>query len=359
MPRKLVVTNQVWGNPCTEIIDVRSPSEFAQDHIPGAVNLSVLSDAERHEVGSVYKQQSAFLGKKRGASIVARNIGEMLKSYFATKDENYSPLIYCFRGGQRSRSLGIILSEIGWTTYLLEGGYKRYRSEVLGRLDSDPAKFSYIVLCGLTGSGKTSLLKKLREKGEQVLDIEGLACHQGSLLGAPVDGSQPSQKYFETLIADEFRRFDCNSPIWIEGESPRLGSVHLPSSLTQCMRSNARAVFIKVPIEARVEWTLTQYRYFTERPELLSKLLPTLRAIQGGKTVDYWLSLIEAREWGSLVEDLLKKHYDPRYLRSLESYYSAEEFEVTDLSESAQYEAVKKLILKYSNSGLKKSEIAA
>ena len=204
-----------------EIIDVRSPAEFAEDHMPGAVNLPVLSDEERHLIGCLYKED-AFTAKKRGASLVARNIAAHLDDHFASKPGNYQPLIYCWRGGSRSGSMAVVLAQIGWRVKLLAGGYKRFRGEVRGTIETISPALNLVALAGLTGVGKTALLHRLDLAGHQVLDLEGLANHRGSTLGAAGLGDQPSQKLFESRLAGELARFDTSKPVWIEAESSKV-----------------------------------------------------------------------------------------------------------------------------------------
>lgn len=232
--------------PCeethSEIIDVRSENEFAEDHIPGAINLPVLHNEERKTIGTIYKQISAFEAKKLGASLVCKNISEQIYQYFIHKKPYYSPLVYCWRGGQRSQSLAVILSEIGWQVKVIKGGYKTYRNYVCQQLQSLPLQFNYRVISGLTGTGKTVFLHCLKKEGYQVLDLEKIANHRGSLLGQEWENNlqiQPSQKYFDSLLLQEFNQFDPSQPIWIESESYKIGNVYLPGSLWKKMKQSA------------------------------------------------------------------------------------------------------------------------
>jgi len=229
------VTAEPWLHTYSEIIDVRSPAEYAEDHWPGAINLPVLDDAERAEVGTLYKQVDPFTARKRGASLVAQNIARHLQTHFADKDRDYHPLIYCWRGGQRSASLALVLSQVGWQVTVLQGGYKTYRAWVRRQLQTLPQQFTYRVLCGPTGSGKTLLLHYLHQQGAQVLDLEELACHRGSLLGAEWGRPQPSQKSFESQLVQVFLKWDPAKPVWVEAESAKVGQLHLPPALWQAL----------------------------------------------------------------------------------------------------------------------------
>src|SRR5215472_1873107 len=202
-------------------IDVRSPVEFALDHVPGAANHPVLSDAERERVGTLYAD-SPFEARKLGAAIVARNIATMIESAFMDEPREWRPLVYCWRGGQRSRALVQVLHEIGWRAVQLEGGYRAYRRHVAAELERLPLRFRYVVICGLTGSGKSRLLAALARAGAQTLDLEGLARHRGSVLGGLPGTAQPSQKAFESGLCEALARLDPSRPVFVESESRRI-----------------------------------------------------------------------------------------------------------------------------------------
>jgi tRNA 2-selenouridine synthase len=184
----------------SEVVDVRSPAEFAEDHIPGAINRPVLNDAERERVGTIYKQVNPFEARKLGAALVSRNIARHIDEHFVGKGKDYRPLVYCWRGGQRSGSLALVLNQIGFRVSVLHGGYKTYRGEVMDGLRDLPKRFDFRILAGATGSGKTRVLRALAEAGGQVLDLEAIACHRGSLLGSEPDAPQPAQRWFESQL---------------------------------------------------------------------------------------------------------------------------------------------------------------
>jgi tRNA 2-selenouridine synthase len=317
------------------VIDVRSPGEFAEDHIPGSLNLPVLNNAERERVGTLYKQVSSFEAKKVGAALVSRNIAHFLEHYFADKPKAYRPLIYCWRGGSRSGSLTHILDKIGFASTQLEGGYKAYRRHVVAELASLPPRLIYRVVCGPTGSGKSRLLQALAAAGAQVLDLEALAAHRGSLLGALPEQAQPPQKSFESAIWSALARFDPERPVFVESESKKIGALRVPDALIAAMRASP-CVRLDVPLAARVQLLSEDYAHFLHDPELISRQLAHLISLRGSDTVTAWQALAHRGAWDELVAALLEQHYDPAYFRSLSVNYpvaaSDLSFSTADLS---------------------------
>ncbi len=303
-----------------EVVDVRSPAEFAHDHVPGAVNCPVLDDGERARVGTVYKHGSPFEARKIGAALVAKNVARHLETHFARRDQRWKPLIYCWRGGKRSGSMVHVLREIGWDAAALLGGYQSYRRAVLAQLESLPSRFDYRVICGPTGSGKSRLLQKLASLGAQGLDLEQLAKHRGSVLGDLPGDPQPSQKMFESLIWSALRNFDAARLVFVEAESKRIGSLRVPEALLECMRTSS-CIRIEVPMAERVRFLIGEYRHFLAEPDWLKAKLSRLAALHSKATVARWIAQIDAGEWEGLVGDLLATHYDAAYLRSTQNNY--------------------------------------
>ncbi|MBT7733175.1 tRNA 2-selenouridine(34) synthase MnmH [Rhodospirillaceae bacterium] len=299
----------------TAIIDVRSATEYAEDHIPGAINMPVLNDAERAEVGTMYKQVGSFEAKRRGAALVSRNISYHLETELANAPRNFSPLIYCWRGGQRSRAMAQILSEIGWKVTLLEGGYKTYRKQVLVGLDEIPATLRPIILRGRTGLAKTRILRAAAKLGTQVIDLEGLAAHRGSLLGSVPGFDQPSQRKFESRIFDVMRQLDPVRRVVIEAESNNVGACHVPAELWRSM-GRSQSIQITAPIAARVEFLLGDYQHLMTEPERLNPLLDWVAARVGKEAVLRWRKAISDGDWTGFVTSVLEDHYDPAYDRS-------------------------------------------
>lgn len=297
-----------------DVLDVRTPAEFAGDHVPGAINLPVLEDEERVHVGTLYLQ-SPFEAQRLGAALISRNIARHLETVLRDKPKSWRPLVYCWRGGMRSGALAHILAQIGWRTVRLEGGYKTYRRHVLDALEILPASFDWRVICGPTGSGKSRLLQALAAMGAQVLDLEQLAQHRGSLLGSLPEQPQPAQKLFETRVWDAMRRFDPQRPVFVEAESRMIGALRVPEALLGCMRA-ASCIAIDAPQSARVDLLLEDYAHFLRAPALLGQRLALLTELHGHKTLAHWNALAAAGAWRELVQDLLDRHYDPAYRRS-------------------------------------------
>ncbi|SEN28499.1 tRNA 2-selenouridine synthase [Pseudorhodobacter antarcticus] len=294
-----------------DIIDVRSPAEFAEDHIAGAINLPVLNDAERAEVGTIYKQDSPFRARKVGAALVAANAARHLQGPLADKPGGWQPLVYCWRGGQRSGSFASILSQVGWRTELVAGGYKAYRALVVAALYDTPFPCPVILLDGNTGSAKTDILHRLAARGVQMLDLEGLAQHRGSLFGA-MPGGQPSQKAFESALAMAISRLDPARVVVVEAESSKVGNCRLPPGLWKAMAS-AKRLEICAPLSARARYLVTAYADMIADPARLSTTIDRLRPAHAADQIDLWQSMAAAGDFQSLAAGLMAQHYDPRY----------------------------------------------
>ena len=297
-------------------IDVRSPAEFAVDHVPGAVNLPVLSDEERKKVGTLHAQDSAFAARKFGAALVARNIAGIVDTHCRAKPRDWAPLVYCWRGGKRSASLVHVLNEIGWRAVQLDGGYQTWRRHVVAALTSAPARFRYVVVCGLTGSGKSRLLAALRDEGAQVLDLEQLARHRGSLLGELPGDPQPSQKAFDTDLLAALERLDPARPVYVESESRKIGTVQVPDVLLEAMRA-AACVRVDTPRALRVALLKDEYGHFIADPASLADKLSPLVPLHGRKVIERWVAEAAAGNFEVLIDELLVTHYDPTYGRSI------------------------------------------
>lgn len=297
------------------IIDVRSPSEFAEDHVPGAQNLPVLSDAERAEVGRIYVQESRFRARRIGAALVARNVARHLETALADQPGSFSPLIYCWRGGQRSGAMATILSQVGWRTTVLAGGYRTYRRHVSARLYGAPPPLRLALLDGGAGSGKTELLGLLAERGVQTLDLEALAGHRGSLFGALAGRPQPSQKMFESRLLQALEGLDPARPVVAEAESSKIGERMVPPGLWQAM-SQAPRLELSAPRAERARYLVRVYRDIVEDRAGLEAAFARLPTYPGRKRIANWLELVDAGAFETLAEALLETHYDPAYQRS-------------------------------------------
>lgn len=304
------------------VIDVRSPAEFADDHLPGACNWPVLDDDERRHVGTLYVQVSPLVARKLGAALVARRIAEHLEREVQDKAREWQPLVYCWRGGQRSGSLAWFLDQIGFRTTRLQGGYKAFRALVRAELVSLPAGLRYHVLAGRTGCGKTRLLQALAAAGAQVLDLEALACHRGSVLGGLPGRRQPTQKRFDTLLWRTLRAFDPQQPVFVEGESRKVGALQLPDALVGRMRADAPVTRVEMDDAARVTLLLEDYAWFAADPQAFCALLDGLLELRGRAVVAHWQALARSGRWAEVYADLMARHYDPLYQRSMDRHFA-------------------------------------
>lgn len=323
MPASITQIQLPLQQSYSEIIDVRSPSEFAEDHIPNAINLPVLSDPQRVQVGTLYKQVDPFTARKVGAALVSQNIATHLNHHFADKEKNYRPVVYCWRGGQRSRSLATVLAEIGWQVTLISGGYKTYRAYVRQQLEILPAQFNYRILCGPTGSGKTHILRQLQQRGAKVLDLEALANHRGSILGEEWDRRpcpQPSQKYFESQLLQVLQSHQPGTCLWVESESNKIGNIYVPLSLWNQMKQSS-GVAIEVPMRDRIQWLLSEYSHLTENPQMLKTKLQPMKSLYGKQKLPEWEQMIDRGDFSALIAQLLESHYDRTYARSIHHCY--------------------------------------
>jgi tRNA 2-selenouridine synthase len=301
------------------IIDARSPREYAEDHVPGAINLPVVDNDEYAEVGTVHRDsphEAYLIGVRYSLRNIADNIDRVIRDYPAR-----SPvLVYCFRGGKRSRLWFDALDTIGYKVERMKGGWKAYRRWVNAELEIVPGRFKYHVLCGPTGCGKTRLLQALREAGAQVLDLEELALHRGSLLGAIPGIEQPSQKWFESLVLQALMDFDPDKPVWLEAESKKIGERQVPAALFSAMHAGV-CFRVDAPMGERIKLWREDYRHFEADPEAMLEQLQHLRTLVGSEEYDHWKALADHRDMPALFERLMVAHYDPAYERSMRRNY--------------------------------------
>lgn len=296
-----------------DIIDVRSPQEFAEDHLPGAINLPVLDDQERAQVGTIYKQSSPFDARKIGAALVAANAARHIAGALADRGGGWKALVYCWRGGQRSGSFATILGQIGWRVDRIEGGYKAWRKLVVDRVQNGPVAAPVVVLDGNTGSAKTAILQRSAARGAQCIDLEGMARHRGSLFGA-MPGGQPSQKLFEGRLAAQLEGLDAARPVIVEAESSRIGDITIPKALWQAICAAPR-IRLQVPVDARAAYSAHDYADLVADPDRLAEILASLAPLHPAERILAWQKMASSGAWQALAEGLMRDHYDPRYLK--------------------------------------------
>jgi tRNA 2-selenouridine synthase len=298
-----------------QIIDVRSPAEFAEDHIPGAINLPVLDNEERAIVGTTYKQVSPFAARRQGAALVAANISKHLETRLADKDADFRLLVHCWRGGMRSRSMALVLSAVGWEVSLLRGGYQTWRREVVAGLDKDDSALPVVLIDGQTGVAKTAVLEEMERLGAQTIDLEGMANHRGSVFGGHPQSDQPGQKYFETRIWEKLRAMDLNQPIYVEAESSLVGVRRVPTRLWTAMKAAAR-VTIHAPTIARARYLVEAYPELISDKKRLSDAIDQLASRHPKALLEAWHRLANEGKHCELAEQLITQHYDPAYDRA-------------------------------------------
>ncbi len=298
------------------IIDVRSPAEYALDHMPGAINCPVLDDEQRARVGTLDRQASPFEARKIGAALVAQNIGMHLQARFLDMPKDWKPLVYCWRGGNRSGALAHVFARVGWPVMQLEGGYQAYRRSVIASIDEMADTFVFRAVCGTTGSGKSRLLQVLAREGAQVLDLEQLAQHRGSVLGGLPTAPQPGQKMFESRLWDALRRLSPARVVYVESESKKIGDLRVPDKLMDHIR-RADCVRVDTTVADRVALLIEDYPHLVNDTVLLGSQLQHLVPLHGHEKINRWMQLAGAGQTAAMVEALLVEHYDPAYLRSI------------------------------------------
>lgn len=321
------------------LIDARSPAEFALDRIPGAINCPVLDDEERHVVGTIYVQQGSFEARRVGGAMVAANLARHLREKFADMPATWRPLVYCWRGGMRSGAMTNWLRTVGWDAVQLQGGYKRWRRHVMATVEALVPRTRMVVVCGATGSAKTRVLHALAAQGHQTIDLEHLARHKGSLLGDLPDVAQPTQKNFETGIVERLEGFDLARPVFVEGESRKIGRIALPATLVQHMRGSA-CVEIAASFQARLDYLLRDYAYLGDRPDWLAGQLAPLKPLHGNEIVAGWQAMARAQLLSPLFSELATVHYDPAYARSQGAHFLRWEQRQVVTSDSLSSQAI-------------------
>jgi tRNA 2-selenouridine synthase len=319
MRPKMAIVSDISSSGFDLIIDVRTPDEYEQDHLPGAVNYPVLDNEQRILIGTLHKH-SPFEARRLGAALISRNVSNILEHELSTHQKQWKPLIYCWRGGLRSGSLAIVMAQVGWPVHQLTNGYKAYRQMVIDQLPLLTDKCTFRIVSAPTGSGKTHFLYAIQRAGGQIIDLEGLACHRGSVLGRIPGQKQPSQRLFESNLLEVLQKMDFSRDIFIECEGSKIGNICVPMSLRKRLLSG-QCIYMNVAVEERVRFLCQEYSFFILDPELLIQSLSQLSELQSKETLLKWMKLAREREFTDLVTQLVELHYDPSYHKSLRRHY--------------------------------------
>ena len=296
---------------------MRSPAEYAEDCIPGAINMPALSNEERAAVGILHKT-APFAARRRGAGMVAANIAAHLQTHLAERPPSWRPLVYCWRGGQRSGAVVEVLRRIGWDAQQLAGGYKTYRQAVINGIATLSPSCRWLVIGGKTGAGKTQMLGELRARGRATMDLEALSGHRGSAFGDT--GEQPTQRKFESRIFATLTAAPQDAPVFVEAESRKIGRLHLPQPLLSAMR-RAPVFFLEVSLAERARHIVQCYAAMRD-PDKFAAALERIGKYAGSRRQQAWHRRHTAGQWQELAEDLLASFYDLGYQKSMSTNYA-------------------------------------
>ncbi|MDO9308186.1 MAG: tRNA 2-selenouridine(34) synthase MnmH [Deltaproteobacteria bacterium] len=310
MPEKVAFTPSLLNSHC--VIDVRTPLEFAEDHLPGAYNVPILSNEERVEIGTIYKQQGSQRARIRGMELTCGRFADMTSEAAAHADGR-PILVYCWRGGMRSSSMAILIKACGYPVAQLRGGYKAFRNHVTDYFENFTPPAPLIVIHGMTGSGKTTFINGLDRTNWTVIDLEGLARHRGSAFGSLGLGEQPTQKSFDTMLWDALRQAPSGKPIVLEGESQRIGRITLPGNFYDVMAASCK-IWCNVSVDTRVARLAEEYAH-TEYRQPMSEALERIRKRLGGVQYGELRGMLERWDIAGLARGLVEKYYDKLYYK--------------------------------------------
>lgn len=298
------------------LIDVRSPSEYAEATIPGALNVPLFDDAERAEIGTIYKNVGKLPARRRGVELVAPKLPTLIDTVAAARRPGSPPVVvFCWRGGERSRAMTQFLDLAGIPARQMQGGHKAFRAEVRDFFENG-IWGRLVVLRGLTGVGKTRLLQRLAAEGYPVVDLEGLANHRGSAFGHLGLDRQPTQRMFEARLWDALRQVPTEDYALAEGESRHIGRLALPPRVHQALQTEV-SIWVEAPLALRVRNILDDYPARDELRAAFAEPITALKGRLGRQTVDELLGLLAAGEWEQLVRELMVRYYDPLYRHTL------------------------------------------
>ncbi len=311
MPETVTFHPELLDSHC--IVDARTPLEFAEDHLPGAINVPLLSNEERVEIGTLYKQQGAHIARIRGLELTAGRFPQIVAE-IAAAASGRPILVYCWRGGLRSKTIAAILDLTGFPVQQLVGGYKAFRHQVSACFDNFTPLAPLVVLHGMTGIGKTTLLTLLSQRGEAVIDLEGVACHRGSAFGSlGLSQDHLTQKHFETLLWEAFRKLPPGKTIYLEGESRRIGKMTLPGNLYEVMADSVK-VWCTASLATRVGRLTDEYG-LREYEEGLTEALQKIKKRLGGDKYLEIAGYLERWEMEPFMTELIVSYYDKLYYK--------------------------------------------
>ncbi len=316
------------------LVDVRSPGEFQEATIKGAINIPLFDDEERKIIGTVYTQESVEKAKRIGLEVASKKLLHIYDEIKELQKKHDKIVLFCARGGMRSGVLGMLLISLGVNTVRVNEGYKGYRKFVIESLPALNQKVQYIVLHGNTGVGKTEILKQLECDGYDVLDLEGFANHRGSLLGTVGLGKTTSQKQFESNIFHMLQ--NCKSPyVFIEAESKRIGNTTIPDFVFEKMKSGIH-IFVDADIDFRCDLIIKEYTKYGNCNEEIISCIKRLEKYIGEKNVDRYSNLVLKSEYKEVVSELMINHYDPMYTHSSNKYEYKLKVQVVDIKTAAE-----------------------
>jgi tRNA 2-selenouridine synthase len=310
MPEKITFIPALLDSHC--IVDVRTPTEFAEDHLPGAFNVPILNNEERVEVGTIHKHQGPQQARMRGMELTCGRFASMVHEV-AGHAAGRPILVYCWRGGLRSLSMAILLEMSGYPVVQLKGGYKAFRGQVTASFEDFIPPAPVIVIHGMTGTGKTTFINGLGREKWTTIDLEGLACHRGSAFGAVGLNQELTQKRFDTLLWDAFRRAPADRPIVLEGESQRIGKLSLPGNLYEVMAGSCK-VWCHASLETRVQRLSAEYAR-EEYREPMSAALERIKKKLGGAIHNELAGMLANWDIEGLGKGLIEHYYDKLYYK--------------------------------------------
>jgi len=311
MPEKISFTQELLDTHC--IIDVRTPLEFAEDHLPGAVNVPILTNVERVEIGTLYKQEGPQKARLRGLELTCGRFASMVHDVIAHA-AGRPVLVYCWRGGLRSLSMAILLEMSGYPAVQLRGGYRAFRNLVFASFEAFTPPAPLIVVHGMTGTGKTTFINSLNREQWTVIDLEGVACHRGSAFGEVGLVQRISQKRFDTLLWDAFRKAPGDRPIILEGESQRIGKIALPGAVYQTMADSCK-VWCHASLDTRVRRLTGEYACMEYR-EAMAVALERIKKKLGGVRYAEIKTLLDNWDVEGIARGLVEHYYDRHYYKN-------------------------------------------